>query len=210
LLLAAQVEAAEMMPLLNGLDDECLGSMMTLMTQLRLVPGQVLYMAEELGDEMYFLVEGRLQVTRYDNLLEDRLTPIRDSEVAVFEAGDTVGELVLFPDICKYRGETVVARENCTLFVFTRNNLQILSDSHPIVEEKFRLMCTLLSIESNVTNASLGECVLAKERARQSEVEIDVRILELSDQVAASRKLSSPKPSNSPSWIEELLNGACV
>lgn len=172
-----------MMPLLNGLDDEVLGTMMMLMTQLRLVSGQVLYLAEELGDEMYFLVEGRVQVTRYDNLLEDRLTPIRDSEVATREAGDTLGELVLFPEICKYRGETVVARENCTLFVLTRSNLQVLSDSHPVVEVQFRVLCTLLSIESKVTNACMSEWILEKERGKQSEVEIDVRILELSDKV---------------------------
>lgn len=74
-------------PLFNGLADDALERLVAMSTEVTLQPGEYLMHEDDMGDSMYVIVEGRLQVRKR--------TP--DAEVVLGErgAGEVLGEMSL-------------------------------------------------------------------------------------------------------------------
>src|SRR4051812_47210563 len=72
-------------PLFNGLEDGAIERLVAMSMQVELRPGEYLMKEDEMGDSMYIIVEGNLQVRKKSG----------DTEVVLAErsAGEVIGEM---------------------------------------------------------------------------------------------------------------------
>ena len=90
------------------------------------VAGEVLVQEGEVGDEMFFLVEGKVKVTRSLTLLTRRGFADREKSFNYLDAGtgSNFGEMALVGDMP--RTATVSAEEECRLLVLDREAFEEL------------------------------------------------------------------------------------
>mmetsp|Transcript_61299 Transcript_61299/g.150837 ORF Transcript_61299/g.150837 Transcript_61299/m.150837 type:complete len:179 (+) Transcript_61299:474-1010(+) len=126
----------------------------------------------------------------HDNLRDDRLTPVDDEQVAHLDPGDSFGEIGLFSEICRYRPETMIAREETKVLVLSSNALCLIGDAFPVVEEKIRNLCMLLALDRKLSNLVMEAKIFQRSQGRQREGLLEKRVRDLSDKL---RDESEPK-----------------
>ena len=90
---------------------------------VRYAPGEVVIWENERNDDVYILLEGRLEATIH-----------RDGQeipVNVIQAGEIFGEIAFFTEDPRYA--TVRALEPCHCFVLKDSQLQLFAYEHPII-----------------------------------------------------------------------------
>jgi CRP-like cAMP-binding protein len=99
-------------PLFSELDNEVLNNLLAITNSKFYAPQQVVLKQGEPGDEMFFIVKGKVTV---------RLNLTDDEEITIgkLSPGEAFGEIALF-DQC-LRTATVVASETCELLVLHRD-----------------------------------------------------------------------------------------
>lgn len=113
------------------------------------VAGEVLVQEGEVGDEMFFLVEGRVRVTRSLTLLTRRGFTDREKSFNYLDAGacSNFGEVALIGNMP--RSATVAAEEECRLLVLSREVFEKMCQEDPelgykVVRRICQQLCGLL------------------------------------------------------------------
>ncbi|HVJ06372.1 MAG TPA: DUF1003 domain-containing protein [Candidatus Saccharimonadales bacterium] len=109
-------------PMFSLLDHDERTTLSELMTEESFAAGQKIFNAGDIGDSLYIVRRGRVQVSVEDDLGESIVT-------GEAEAGDVFGEISMLDG--GPRTATAVAVEASELFRLDRENLQELVSSHP-------------------------------------------------------------------------------
>ena len=116
-----KVEALRASPLLRALSDKELNSLMGIVNERTLQPGQTLITAGEKGVAMYIILEGKVQVSRGGTAL------------SVLGPGQHVGEMALLAPEQVPRSADVVAIEPTRVIQIAAWDLSTFIDSNPAV-----------------------------------------------------------------------------
>ena len=117
----------------------------------RLEPGDIVFSEGDPGDEVCFVVDGILDVSkRYDREQERK--------IAVKEPGGAIGEMAVIGNIA--RTATVKARTDATLLTLSRSRLDQICDQHPKAGVKImRAIARRLSLHLRDTSRELLEFI---------------------------------------------------
>ena len=116
-----KVEALRSSPLLRALSDSELHSLMGIVNERNLTPGQTLITAGEKGVAMYIILEGKVQVSRGGTAL------------SVLGPGQHVGEMAILAPEQVARSADVVAIEPTRVIQIAAWDLSTFIDSNPAV-----------------------------------------------------------------------------
>ncbi|MGM0509297.1 MAG: Crp/Fnr family transcriptional regulator [Fusobacteriota bacterium] len=83
--------------------------------------GEILFCEYEKGDKLYFVISGKVKISK--------ITPKREKVLAYLGEEEFVGEMAIFGD--KKRTATVIAQENTKVLVFTEHNFFQLIETAP-------------------------------------------------------------------------------
>ena len=121
-------------PMFSGMDVECRSFIAQFLKPMFLPAGEFLFQALEVGMEMYFIIEGELEVL---NVTEVRI-------LCRLRMGEFVGEIALFPNLITYRTSSVRAAKNTLVFELSRHDLEIYVKPHfPDIYESIREIATV-------------------------------------------------------------------
>ena len=116
--------------------------------------GEVLVEEGQPGEEMFFLMEGRVRVTRSLTLLTRRGFTDREKSFNYLDggAGSNFGEMALVAEMP--RTATVAAETECRLLVLSRENFRSVCESdyqlgYLVVTRICQQLCELLSKSNN-------------------------------------------------------------
>jgi hypothetical protein len=101
-------------PIFSGMDLESRSFIAQFLKPTFLPAGEFLFQALETGMEMYFIIEGELEVL---NVTEVRI-------MCRLRKGDFVGEIALFPNLITYRTSSVRAAKHSLMFELSRQDLE--------------------------------------------------------------------------------------
>ncbi len=99
--------------------------LLSLMEEVRLEAGDVLFYLNGNGDKLFLVIEGRLAVQKKTGFGE------RTQVVALLNQGAPIGERFLLSD--NMHGATVVAVDDSLLFSFSNEAFQKLKKKHPLL-----------------------------------------------------------------------------
>jgi CRP/FNR family cyclic AMP-dependent transcriptional regulator len=141
-------------PLFQDLEPERLEALVDLFDPFSVTAGEVLVREGEPGDRMFFLLEGRVRVTRTLTLLTGRGFTDREKSFNILEASEfsNFGEVALISDLP--RTASVVAEDDCRLLVLSRENFQKIAREDPeagyqVVTRICQQLCELLDKSNN-------------------------------------------------------------
>lgn len=136
-------------PLFQDLDAEKIQSLVDLFEARSVMAGEVLFREGEPGEEMFFLLEGRVRVTRTLTLLTGRGFADRERSFNILDASEfsNFGEVAMISDLP--RTASVVAEDNCRLLVLCRENFDKIGAQDPragyqIIKRICQQLCDLL------------------------------------------------------------------
>ena len=116
-------------PVFGNCTDSAMARLIEQLYQLVILPGEYVMEQNMPGNEMYFVVRGKLQVLR-DTELGHRITMAKRGE------GDFFGELALFED--QPRGASVKAITYCDLLTLPREGFEYLKIHFPSIIDTMR------------------------------------------------------------------------
>lgn len=139
-------------PLFSGLDDYALERLVAMSGELTLQPGELLIREGEIGDAMYIIVEGRLQVRK----------KARDGDIVLAErgAGDVIGEMSVLDQAP--RVASVLALTPVRALVIDQETFMALLDWSPTAARAIlktfaqRIRSTQATLQQREKMASLG------------------------------------------------------
>ena len=120
--IAVNKQIISSVPVFAGCSDEAMAAIIEQMYQMVLVPGECAAEQGGYGDEMFFIVRGRLEVSHRD---EDGML----HTLAIREDGDFFGETALIRNAP--RGATVKALTYCDLLVLSRKGFTLIGNQFP-------------------------------------------------------------------------------
>lgn len=136
------------------LDSEELNTVSEHLHVSRLQAGDIVFSEGDPGDEVYFVVDGILDVLK---AVEGRL----EKNIAVKAPGGSIGEMAVFGSFS--RTATVKARTETTLLTLSRKRLNLICDEHPRIGVKIlRAIARLLSCHLRDTSQELLEFITPK------------------------------------------------
>lgn len=113
--------------LLADLTDDQISTFVSLLEPVEVMPGTAIVRMNELGNSMYLILKGNVQVSR--------VTGGRNTTLAKLEAGDFFGEMCLFDEAP--RSANVVANGHCTLLRVTKQAFDSMIETHPVLAAVF-------------------------------------------------------------------------
>ena len=114
-------------PIFESLDDEAARLLCSLMTMEECDAGQMLFRAGDVGDSMYLIEDGKIQISMRSADGEELI-------LAILGPGDFFGEMALFDR--KPRSANATIMESCRLAVLSRHHfLSFLSSSPDVAVE---------------------------------------------------------------------------
>lgn len=126
----------EKVPLFEGAGDEFYRELVLHLEPMVFLPGQILMRRGEVGDQLYFINKGSVEVLSRD-----------DSEVlAVLSDGDFVGEMALLSS--QPRANTVTAVDYCNVYALGRDGFDRVLSRFPDVAAEVRRIAEERRIES--------------------------------------------------------------
>ncbi len=103
-------EVIEKVPIFHDASEEFKREIALLLKPILLVPGDYIFKAGDVGEEMYFVVNGEL----------DTLTRLEDKVLTKLEAGDFFGEIALFKN--QNRSATIKALSYCNIYALDKSS----------------------------------------------------------------------------------------
>lgn len=139
-------------PLFSGLDDFALERLVAMSTELTLQPGELIIREGEIGDAMYIIVEGRVQVRKH----------ARDGDIVLAErgAGEVIGEMSVLDQAP--RVASVLALTPVRALVIDQETFMALLDWSPTAARAIlrtfamRIRSTQAALQQREKMASLG------------------------------------------------------
>lgn len=139
-------------PLFSGLDDYALERLVAMSTEITLQPGELLIREGEIGDAMYIIVEGKVQVRK----------KARDGDIVLAErgAGDVIGEMSVLDQAP--RVASVLALAPVRALVIDQETFMALLDWSPTAARAIlktfaqRIRSTQATLQQREKMASLG------------------------------------------------------
>jgi CRP-like cAMP-binding protein len=112
---------------LSDLTDGQLSTFVSLLEPVQVPAGNAIVRMNELGNSMYLILKGDVQVARK--------TGGRETTLATLEAGDFFGEMCLFDEAP--RSASVIANQHCTLLRITKQAFDSMIETHPVLAALF-------------------------------------------------------------------------
>lgn len=106
---------------LADLTDNQLATFVSLVEPVEVTPSSSIVRMNELGNSMYLILKGEVQVSR--------TTGGRETVLAKLETGDFFGEMCLFDEVP--RSANVLANAHCTLLRVTKQAFDSMIETHP-------------------------------------------------------------------------------
>ncbi len=146
------IDFLRQIPLFNGLDDYALERLFAMSREITLQPGEFLMREGEMGDSMYVIVDGTLQVRKQ----------ARDSEVVLAErkAGEVIGEMSVLDQAP--RSASVVALTPTRLLQIDQETFMAMIDWSPSAARAIlktfamRIRSTQAALQQREKMAALG------------------------------------------------------
>ncbi|HUJ11128.1 MAG TPA: cyclic nucleotide-binding domain-containing protein [Verrucomicrobiae bacterium] len=113
--------------LFADLSEDQIATFVSLVQPREAAVGQIIVRVHELGDSMYLILDGAVQVSR--------TTGGRDTALAILETGDFFGEMCLFDEAP--RSASVVATRHCHLLRVTKPAFDSMVETHPVIAALF-------------------------------------------------------------------------
>lgn len=118
-------EILEKIPLFRDVSNSFLEEVSLYMRPIVSVPDELIFKEGEIGDEMYFVIRGKLKVISGDKI------------VSTLNDGDFFGEIALFNEN-KRRTATVISITYCDLYRLNRELFNEVLNRHPEITEQIR------------------------------------------------------------------------
>lgn len=139
-------------PLFSGLDDYALERLVAMSREFELAPGDYLIREDEIGDSMYIILEGMVQVRKRSG----------DGEVVLAErgAGEVIGEMSVLDQAPRYA--SVIALTECRILQIDQETFMALIDWSPTAARAIlrtfaqRIRSSQAMIQQREKLASLG------------------------------------------------------
>ncbi len=144
-----RVNFLQQVQIFTDLDENDLGVIAERLKFVEFPLGEVIFREGEEGDNLYFVVRGKLRITRFD---EETKTEI---ELAIIDVGDTVGEDALYFDT--ERSATVSALDAVELYYLNLQDFKWLRKNFPQVEPYLAAFTRTHEISSRLNIDWLGE-----------------------------------------------------
>jgi hypothetical protein len=119
-------EVIEKVTLFKNASDEFKREIALLLKPIFLMPGDYTFKAGDVGDRVYFVVNGELEV----------LTRSEDHIIAVLGPGDFFGEIALFKN--KKRTATIKAHSKCNLYSLEKSSFEQVITTYPEIGNQIR------------------------------------------------------------------------
>lgn len=113
--------------LFADLTEDQIATFVSLVEPLEAIVGQAIVRVHELGNSMYLILDGAVQVSR--------TTGGRETALATLETGDFFGEMCLFDEAP--RSANVVATRHCVLLKVTKQAFDSMVETHPALAALF-------------------------------------------------------------------------
>ena len=133
------------LPLFQGLEDECIGYMFTLLRRADFINGDAIYQKGDSAEDMYFVTSGSVSM-HIDGVRRSftKESVARSGRARLIEAGGSFGELSLFPDLLPpVRHETAVANSWVVAYMLSSRDMPALQAAYPHVVAMLREFCQL-------------------------------------------------------------------
>ena len=111
----------------TDLTDDQLATFVSLVEPVQVTFNNPIVMMNQLGNSMYLILNGEVQVSR--------TTGSHETVLAKLETGDFFGEMCLFDETP--RSATVSATRHCTLLKITRQAFDSMIETHPVLAALF-------------------------------------------------------------------------
>ena len=187
------VAAQRDVPILEGLEGECAGYILTRLLLVDFEPGATIYSRGDPASQMFIVVRGTVALLQNSSVLQRSrsLRPVAtessspwaedlEKNAAQRGPGDTFGELALFPDVCGtfLRPETAVARTRVTGYALSVGEIGELSSRFPAAMAQLRELCVLRAIECKVLGL-LPMPQVQTQVAHSGATRLEIRAIEL-------------------------------
>ncbi len=147
--IANRVEFLKNVLIFNELDEDDLAEIADRLTYHQVGAGEVIFREGQPADNMYIILSGQVQVSRFDPQEE------REYVVAVFDAEDTFGEESLL--LQKPRTVTVLALEDTELYCLSAEDFEWLRKTYPQVKPYLNAFSQTYKIANKLNIDWLGE-----------------------------------------------------
>jgi Cyclic nucleotide-binding domain/Ion transport protein len=127
----------EKIPLFKGIDDRFLKEMSLHLRPLVFTPGEYVFKEGDKGNEMYFVIRGRLEVVENNN------TKVRN----ILKDGDFFGEIALFKNINRTAGIRAVTYSD--LYILEKDVFNYCLESYPEITDQIKATAEKRINESN-------------------------------------------------------------
>lgn len=147
----AIIDCLSGIPIFADLDAAELTTISDHMHVSRIESGDIVFSEDDPGDEVYFVVDGTLDVLK---LYEGKV----EKKIAVKAPGGSIGEMAVIGNFS--RTATVKARTDTTLLTLSRQRLDQICEGHPAIGVKIlRSIARLLSLHLRDTSQELFELI---------------------------------------------------
>jgi Cyclic nucleotide-binding domain/Ion transport protein len=126
----------EKIPLFKGIDDMFLKEMSLHLRPLVFTPGEYVFKEGDKGNEMYFVIRGRLEVVEKDSKIRN-----------ILKDGDFFGEIALFKNINRTAGVRAVTYSD--LYILDKDVFNYCLESYPEITDQIKATAEKRINESN-------------------------------------------------------------
>jgi hypothetical protein len=131
------------------LDEKALSVIADRLKSVEYAMGEAIFHEGDEPDNLYFILRGKVRVTRFDEETE------QDIELTVFDVGDTFGEDALY--FKRERSATITTLENVELYYLDFEDFEWLRETYPQVEPFLAAFARTHEIASHLKIDWLGE-----------------------------------------------------
>ncbi|MCB0566242.1 MAG: cyclic nucleotide-binding domain-containing protein [Phaeodactylibacter sp.] len=114
----------ERIPMFSQASKEFIESIALFLNPVVFTPGDYIFRAGEIGEEMYFIIQGRVKVVTADG----------KTVLSILSDGDCFGEVALFLNMP--RTATVIAEDYCDLYALSKNTFKEVTSRYPGFAQK--------------------------------------------------------------------------